>query len=689
MKRSLATLCMLVAFIFLNATAIVVNSYNTNQLLRLTKCDYQVDIDNQVALVTLTETFKHMGTGNFSAKYNCPMPDGASPTQLRWFTDNQWWTALISPTPQDSNAVGPGGLPQYLKDYLGFFPLMFNLDMTMSPGDSVIVELSYVQLLPYADGDVSLLLKNNYVPVQGIALLEQSLDVTLHSDRTIISFGLQSHPGATINNDGHDATLHYTLNNSVANADYNSSYGLSSEELGLWAMSTYLDTVPDTEGRGFFTLIVEPDPSTGSEVIDKYFTLVIDVSGSMGWDDKITQARNAASYIVNNLNDGDYFNIIAFSTDISSLWPTHQPFNLTNSSTALSFIANLEALSATNISGALTVAIPQFVSAPANTANIIILLTDGVPTAGITDTQLILNHVSTLVTQYDVDITLFNFGIGSDVNQQLLTLLATNNNGIAQFLGNDELETAITAFYNLIRYPVIINPVFSVTPADAFTEVYPSPLPNLYLGRQMIISGRYVSPQAATVNFSGEAYNQAVEYHYQVALCDSANLGYQFLTRIWAKQKVEHLLVEYYSFPENSAQAILIRDQIIQLSIDYGIITPFTSFSGGTDADDNTDNNTPGVASIVLLGNFPNPFNPLTTIRFAVKDDSRGLAVVKIYNAKGQLVRIMAVRMDGKGDYEVVWNGKDDKGHTMPSGMYFYTLSTGKHVLSGKMTLVK
>lgn len=659
-----------------------------NQMLRLTRCNYQVDIDNQVAVVRLSETFKHTGNGLFSAKYHCPMPEGASPTGLRWFKDNTWYTALISPTPQDSNAVGPGEIPQTVKDYLGFFPVMFNLDMMMTTGDSVVVELSYVQLLSYAYGEVGLALRNNYMPIQSYPVGQQSLSINLHSDRTIESLSLLSHPNSTLTNDGHDATLQLNLINGLAATDYQAKYALSTTELGLWAMSTYLDEVPDDHGQGFFTMLVEPDPSENTDVIAKHFSLIIDVSGSMGWDDKIQQARNAASYIVNNLNVGDYFNIISFSNTATTLWATHQPYSVATQNTALSFISNLVPLANTNISAAFTACIPQFTNAPDDAAKIIIFLTDGVPTAGITGTQALINHVNGLISQYEVDVNLFNFGIGTDVNQQLLTLLADDNNGVAQFLENEDLESSITDFYNLIRNPVILNPVFTATPASALTEVYPLSLPNLYLGRQMMICGRYASPQTVNINFSGNAFNQPISYNYEVALSDSANQGYQFLTRLWAKQKVEHLMVLYYSFPEGSAQAILIKAEIVQLSLDYGIITIFTSFSGGVDIEDDVET-VPGAAAIVLKGNYPNPFNPVTLISFEVKEALHGVAVIKIFNLKGQLVRILAVKLNGKGSYEIQWDGRDEKGSTLSSGTYIYSLSTGNYVVCGKMTMMK
>jgi len=684
MKRIFLALLLICLAVTAFATGVVLNSYNLNAMLTLTRCEYNVNIDNQIAVVTAKETFVNNNSGTFSAKYYFPVADGASPSQLRWYTEGNWWLATFTPTPQDSNAVGPGEVPTYIRDYLGFFPVMFNLDTVMQPQDSLIVEITYVQLLSYAYGSVDLFLKNNYTAIQSAALLTQSMHINLHSDRTITGLYLLSHQNPQITNTGNDATMIYDHANGIANTDYHVQYSLSNLQLGVWTMSTFMNSVPDTYGHGFFTMIAEPDPA--ATAINKVFTLIIDTSGSMAGT-KIQQAISAASYIVNNLNPGDYFNIIQFNSTVISLWNIHQPYTPANQTTALNYISSLYALGSTNISGVFTNAIPQFQSAPANMADIIIFMTDGVPTIGITNTNELVNHVHNLVNQYEINLFLFNFGIGSSVNQQLLTLLATDNNGSSTFLGNDELEATVTAFFTSISNPVLLNPTISVTPAFIVNELYPNPLSNIYAGHQLIISGRYNTPQTVQFDLDGNAYGQPVNYTYNVALSDSFSTNYQFLSKIWAKQKVEYLLVQYYSYPTNSVQALLIKQQIIDLSLQYGIITPFTSFSGGTGIDEETDD-TPS-AQIVLQGNFPNPFNPVTTIRFDLKNDLGAVAVIKIYNVKGQVIRILYLRLHGKGQYDLVWDGKDNDGRLMGSGVYFYTISCDRHVAAGKMTLLQ
>lgn len=88
-----------------------------------------------------------------------------------------------------------------------------------------------------------------------------------------------------------------------------------------------------------------------------------------------------------------------------------------------------------------------------------------------------------------------------------------------------------------------------------------------------------------------------------------------------------------------------------------------------------------------LHQNFPNPFNPRTTIRFATP--TPGPIQLIVYNIIGQRVRTIVDSDLPAGDYAFEWNGDDDKGETVASGIYFYRLEAGSFTQSRKMTLLK
>ena len=98
----------------------------------------------------------------------------------------------------------------------------------------------------------------------------------------------------------------------------------------------------------------------------------------------------------------------------------------------------------------------------------------------------------------------------------------------------------------------------------------------------------------------------------------------------------------------------------------------------------------PDVASRNYLENAaPNPFNPTTNIRFGVKD--RGHVTLKVYNVAGQLVRTLVneVRSPRPEGFEVTWDGRNDSGSAVSSGVYFYKLSTANFTQTKKMVLLK
>jgi hypothetical protein len=88
-----------------------------------------------------------------------------------------------------------------------------------------------------------------------------------------------------------------------------------------------------------------------------------------------------------------------------------------------------------------------------------------------------------------------------------------------------------------------------------------------------------------------------------------------------------------------------------------------------------------------LSQNQPNPFNPTTTIRFVLP--AREDVTLVIYDANGQLVRTLVNEVRGYGAHEVTWDGRDDAGATVGSGVYFYRLRAGKLTESKKMVLLK
>ncbi|MCK5052522.1 MAG: T9SS type A sorting domain-containing protein [Candidatus Cloacimonetes bacterium] len=119
---------------------------------------------------------------------------------------------------------------------------------------------------------------------------------------------------------------------------------------------------------------------------------------------------------------------------------------------------------------------------------------------------------------------------------------------------------------------------------------------------------------------------------------------------------------------------------IITYNGDEAII-PVTLTVIGTDAEDSVSNVT------VLLGNYPNPFNPTTTINYNLAEEDN--VTLEIYNLKGHKVKSLVNVHQSVGQHSVVWNGTDENNKSVSSGVYFYKLRSGRYTSTKKMILMK
>jgi len=274
-----------------------------------------------------------------------------------------------------------------------------------------------------------------------------------------------------------------------------------------------------------------------------------------------------------------------------------------------------------------------------------------------------------------------------------MSQIAANNGGSATWVGSGELSDVLIDFYTNIRNPVLLNPTLTLDQTlGPITEVYPVNIPNLYLGTQMLVCGRYPLG-TSSLNFSieGNALGSITSYIFKSDLSTEAVSENVFLMKIWAKMKIEHLMALYDQMNPNSQEAQNLRQEIIDISVAYGVLCKFTSFSDpGVGIGDDPEIPEPASPALICLkGNYPNPFNPNTTIRFELLQEAKEDVLLKIYNARGQLIKTIVLSAKKPGSYNVPWDGRDEMGNIVPAGLYFYCLSSAEERHSGKMVLLK
>ncbi len=89
----------------------------------------------------------------------------------------------------------------------------------------------------------------------------------------------------------------------------------------------------------------------------------------------------------------------------------------------------------------------------------------------------------------------------------------------------------------------------------------------------------------------------------------------------------------------------------------------------------------------VLGNNYPNPFNPETTINYEIKE--AGIVCIEVFNIKGQIVKTLVNEYLTADNYSIVWNGTNANNESVSSGVYFYKMKSGTYISAKKMILMK
>ena len=268
------------------------------------------------------------------------------------------------------------------------------------------------------------------------------------------------------------------------------------------------------------------------------------------------------------LNDGDRFNIVRFSTDVETFNDSLVVASDETRSDALTFVQKIEARGGTAINDALSSSLSM--EYDPDRPGIVAFLTDGKPTIGETATDIILSNISKRNT---ADARVFVFGVGKQVNTHLLDRISEENGGFPQYVTpDDDIEVTLSSFSDKMSYPVLSNPEIAVDKLKV-RQVHPRRLPNLFCGDQLTVFGRYAADGHVAIHLTGEVNGKKREFVYEGTFPES-NIENQFIPRLWATRRVGYLLDEIRLHGEESE----LKDEVLRLSKEYGIMTPYTSY---------------------------------------------------------------------------------------------------------------
>jgi len=358
------------------------------------------------------------------------------------------------------------------------------------------------------------------------------------------------------------AQVGYEDRNVRPDKDFVLYYSFTRDDVGLSFINW------EGEDGRFFLLLAAPRYAAERErVIDKNLVLVLDSSGSMSGT-KIRQAKDAARFVINHLEEGDRFSLIDFDDGVSLFTERLVPATAANRDKALKFVDEIQDSGGTNINEAMLRALRLL--EPGGRPNYVLFLTDGLPTVGTTEVGEILKNAA---AGNKVQGRVFVFGVGNDVNTELLDKVAADHRGVPVYVSETEdLEVAISSYYEKIASPLLADLSLTYRGIDV-SQAYPRTLPDLFKGSQLVVVGKYTGGGPVAITLSGKVGPKDKTFTAE-GLKLVRNETYNFLPRLWATRRIGYLLEEIRLRGESNE----LVEEVKKLALKYGIVTPYTSY---------------------------------------------------------------------------------------------------------------
>jgi Ca-activated chloride channel family protein len=532
--------------------------------LEVTSHQVNVKIDGQVATTSIDQEFYNPNDQRLEGFYMFPVPKGAHIDKFSMEVGGKSVDAELLPADKArgiyEDIVRKMRDPALL-EYAGrdlFKVRIFPIE----PRSRKPIKISYTELLRSDAGTVTYLYPLSTEKFSARPIKNLSVKIELNTPEPLASIYSPSHK-VEIKRDGPNrAVIGYESKDEKPDTDFQLVYSSDTHDVGL-RLITYK---PDSDD-GYFLLLAAPTVTNETNPAAKDVVFVVDTSGSMAGA-KLQQAQKALRFCVENLNAADRFEIVRFSTEAEPLFRELVPADADHRKRANGFIDDFKPIGGTAIAEALQSALkvrPERSDRPF----VVIFLTDGLPTVGTRNPEEIIANIKKAT-----GVRIFSFGIGSDVNTQLLDQIAEGTRAFSQYvLANEDLELKVSNFYTRIKEPALTNLKLDLSGSVRISKMYPADLPDLFKGDQLVVAGRYSGAGDVEVKLTGNVDGREQTVSYKLHFDDRKTTD-DYVPRLWATRRVGFLLDEIRLHGETAE----LRDETTELARKYGIVTPYTAY---------------------------------------------------------------------------------------------------------------
>ncbi|KAK4814900.1 hypothetical protein QYF61_001278 [Mycteria americana] len=462
----------------------------------------------------------------------------------------------------------------------------FSVSVNVEAASKVTFELTYEELLKRQFGKYEMFIKVK--PKQLVKDFEIEVNIfepqgitDLEAEGTFITNDLQNIIKKTLSEEKGHISFKPTLDQqrtcancsqSVLDGDFTVRYDVKR-------------TTPDNLQivNGYFVHFFAP---TNLPKLPKNVIFVIDISGSMSGRE-IEQTREALLKILDDIKEDDFFNFILFGSEVHTWKDTLIKATPENLDEARKFVRGIDTQGMTNLHGGIMRGIDMLNAAhegnlvPKRSASIIIMLTDGQPNVGISNTQDIEAHVKKAI---EGKYPLYNLGFGYGVDYSFLEKMALENKGLARRIYPDsDAALQLQGFYDEVSNPMLTDVELNY-PENEISDLTKNSFKHFYDGSEIVVAGRFIdnNQNSLTVDVRGEGANDALSYTTQQdaeqrakAFQEQEYIFGDYIERLWAYLTIEQLLEKRIAATGEEKENL--TAEALALSLKYKFVTPLTS----------------------------------------------------------------------------------------------------------------
>ena len=564
---------------------IVIDDDGTEIPVPLEHTEVRAQINGYTASVEVRQRFKNPFDETIEAEYIFPLPQDAAVNDFLMIVGERRIRGIIREKEEAREIYERARQAGYVASLLEQVrPNIFRQKVAnIEPGNAIDVELHYFNALPYRDGEFEFAFPlvvgprfnppNSTDPIGAVSRGQtpagnsisylapdersgHDVNITVELDAGMRIEGMQSlNHAARIQREGKSrALIELSPYDRIPNKDFVLRYRVASD-----AVKSEILVHREAEDGYFSMMLVPPASLENLQRAPVEFVFVVDCSGSMGgWP--MEKAKAAMSRALMQLREGDSFQVIRFSEQASALGSRPLEATEANVKRGLEYVDALQGGGGTMMVEGIKAALdfPH----DDERMRIVSFMTDG----------YIGNEaeIFAAIAERLGPTRIFSFGVGNSVNRHLIEGMARMGKGAVAYIGlNDDLD-AVDEFYNVVRHPALTDIEIEWGGMDV-KQVFPQQIGDLFVGRPVLLHGRYDGRGNRTVTVRGRAAGRDVAFKIKIDL--DATRKRESLPLLWARSEIQHIADRLAVEADSSLES-----RALDLALNFNLLSDWTSF---------------------------------------------------------------------------------------------------------------